>query len=76
MLDAPNRTTEPTVTSDRKPIVSYAKDARLTGKFALPLAALGFGYAIVTRKSKMLFVLIGATLGFATEAVIKSAQRP
>lgn len=80
MLDAPNKATDSSIvpekkTIDKKPIVSYAKDSSLTGKFALPFAAVGFGYAIVTRRSKILFVLIGASLGFATEAIIKTVQR-
>lgn len=77
MLDSSQsqqQTTDAAVTPKR-PVVSYAKDHQLTGKYALPLAAVGFGYAIVARKSKILYVLIGATLGFAVEGVVKSTQR-
>lgn len=75
MLDQVKQIALSNAAPQRKPIVSYAKDSQLTGKFALPLAAVGFGFAIVTRRSKVLFVLIGATVGFGIESVMNAMQK-
>jgi hypothetical protein len=75
-IDKQQAQSQPVDTTKVRPVVSYAKtDFSVSGKGALAGGVVGFGYAVVAGKSKIMWTIVGAAIGVAIEKVITTLKQ-